>query len=80
MKTTPSVRVEIWCEGSVHYAHTTLNANPHDQKLHYMRQMRFWSRVINPWLEVYHAVDNKSYLIKKSKVLIMEFKWVDNDD
>jgi hypothetical protein len=83
MQTTekqPSVWMTIWCEGSVHYAHTRTNANPHDEKLKYLKLMSFWSKIFNPWLEVRNELDNTFYLIKKSKILIMEFKWVKEDN
>lgn len=79
-ESTPSVRMTIWCNGSVHYAHTQVNANPHDEKLRYLKKMSFFNRLLKPWLNVYNKNDNKSYLIRKSSIVIMEFQWDKEED
>lgn len=80
MEKQPSVRMMIWCDGSVHYAHTQVNANPHDERLKYKKQMGFFQKLFNPWLVIYNEETNKSYVIKKSSIVIMEFQWEEQDD
>jgi len=75
-----TVNIKIWYEGNLRFCIERTNTNPEDEKSFFLKELSFFSKLINPYMVVHIDSTNKQCILNKRKIKIIECLWAEEDE